>query len=233
MPTKELNLETRINTLHAVLTTKQDQHAVDHALRAANGDMTAALSNLKDKLSKASLQKVALAHTLADLSNDNEPFVKAVAGTKGVASLRDVALTMGVAKLATLVDPAHVPIGTKGKTNAEKARNFAITLQHGLFAAEPTAVLHRMVEEDEIPITDTNVRTGVVSVLSNLPDFNIRTTSIYTALKHPEAFKGIAEEHRAGVVDNLKTLQRVQAISPVPEVVPVLMKANLRTCALF
>jgi hypothetical protein len=227
MPSQELNLETRMNTLHAVLTTKQDQHAVDHALRAANGDMTAALSSLKDKLSKSSLQKLALAHTLADLSNDNEPFIKAVAGTKGVTSLRDVALTMGVAKLAALVDPAHVPIGTKGKTSAEKARNFAITLQHGLFAAEPTAVLHRMVEEAEIPIADTNIRTGVVSVLTNLPDFNIRTTSVYTAFKRREAFKGIPDEHRAGVVDNLKTLQRVQAISPVPEAVPVLMKANL------
>ena len=29
------------------------------------------------------------------------------------------------------------------------------------------------------------------------------------------------------VVEHLKTLQRVQAISPVPEAVPVLMKANL------
>src|SRR5204862_2250109 len=77
------------------------------------------------------------------------------------------------------------------------------------------------------PIVDTNLRAGVVSFLDNQPDFNTRTTSIYTALKHPEAFKGIADEHRPEVVENLKTLQRVQAISPIPEAVPILMKANL------
>src|SRR5262249_444206 len=41
------------------------------------------------------------------------------------------------------------------------------------------------------------------------------------------AFKGIADEHRAGVIEQLKTLQRVQALSPTPEAAPILMKANL------
>src|SRR5262249_300965 len=69
--------------------------------------------------------------------------------------------------------------------------------------------------------------SGVTQFLRNQPEFNIRTTSIYTALKHPEALKDIANEHQASIVDHLKTLQRVQAISPVPEAVPVLMKSNL------
>ena len=50
---------------------------------------------------------------------------------------------------------------------------------------------------------------------------------LYTALKHPDAFKGIADEHHAGAVEQLKTLQRVQATSPMPEAIPVLFKANL------
>jgi hypothetical protein len=84
-----------------------------------------------------------------------------------------------------------------------------------------------MAEDAEIPIGDLSVRAGVTKFLSNQPDFNIRTTSIYTALKHPESFKDIADEHRGAVVDHLKILQRVQAISPAPEAVPALMKANL------
>jgi len=84
-----------------------------------------------------------------------------------------------------------------------------------------------MVNNTEIPIADASVRAGVATFLNNQPDFDIRATSIYTALQKPDAFKGIADEHRAGVIEQLKTLQRVQALSPVPEAVPVLMKANL------
>ena len=64
MPLKTLNLETRIKALNTVLTKKKDRQTVTKALRAANGDMAAALSSLKGKLPKAALQKVALAHSL-------------------------------------------------------------------------------------------------------------------------------------------------------------------------
>ena len=144
-----------------------------------------------------------------------------------MTNLRDVALHFNVEKLAALVDPKVVPEAVTGATADEKAKNFAVALQHKLFATEPTAVLQRMVHEAEVPIADATVRSGVTRFLGNLPDFNIRTTSVYTALQHPEAFKDIADEHRALVVEQLKTLQRVQALSPVPEAIPVLMKANL------
>jgi hypothetical protein len=84
-----------------------------------------------------------------------------------------------------------------------------------------------MVNDAEIPIADTKIATAVTHFLDNLPEFNIRTTSIYTALKQPKAFKDIADGHRGAVINHLKILQRVQAISPVPEAVPALMKANL------
>jgi hypothetical protein len=174
------------------------------------------------------LQKVALAQSLADWSGDNVPVVKAVlAAQPDLTNLRDVALRYNVEKLTALVNPKAVPETTPGATPDEKHRNFAVGLRQRLFVAEPTAVLHRMVEDAEVPIADVSVRSGITQFLSSQPDFNIRTTSIYTALKHPEALKDIPDEHRATVVDHLKTLQRVQAISPVLEAVPALMKANL------
>ena len=227
MPSETLNLENRIKTLNTVLTEKNDRQTVDEALRAANGDMPAALASLKGKLPDAALQKVALAHSLAVLSDDHVSVVKALSGQADITNLRDVALRFNVEKLTALVDPNTVPADTAGATADEKKKNFAIALQNKLFTAEPTAVLQRMVQEAEVPIADTNQRTGVVSFLTNQPEFNIRTTSVYTALKHPDAFNGIADEQRAGVAEHLKTLQRVQAISPVPAAVTVLMKANL------
>jgi hypothetical protein len=227
MPSETLNLAARIKTLNTVLTKKKDRDAVAKALRAANGDMSTALASLKGKLPEAVLQKVALAHSLADLSNDHVPLVKAITAEADITTLRDVALQFNVEKLSALVDPHAIPPNTPGATPAEKQKNFAIDLRNKLFTVERTAVLHRMVLDAEVPIPNTVERAGVASFLTNQPDFNIRTTSVYAALKHPDAFKGIAEENRAGVIDQLKTLQRVQAISPVPDAVPVLMKANV------
>ena len=222
----ETHIEARVKSLNAALTEKHGQ-AVGKALRAANGDMPAALASLKGKLPAAALQKVALAHSLAVWSDDHVSLVKALSGQADITNLRDVALNFNVKKLAALVDSKTVPANTVGATVDEKKKNFAIALQNKLFTAEPTAVLHRMVQDAEVPIADVNQRKGVASFLSNQPEFNIRTSSVYTALKHPDAFKGIADEHRPGVVEQLKTLQRVQAISPTAAAVPALMKANL------
>lgn len=225
-PSQSLNLETRINTIKNVLSHEKHQQAVDSALRATNGDMPAALTNLTKKLPAAALQKIALAHSLADWSEDHIPIVKTLAEQPELKNLRDVALHFNVEKLAALIDPTTLPENIVGVTDDERKRNFAIDLNNKLFATEPTAVLQRMVHESEVPIVDNNLRSGVARFLANQPDFNIRTTSIYTALKHPEAFKGIAEAHKAGVVDQLKTLQQVHAISPTPAAVTQLIKTN-------
>lgn len=229
MPQQPINIETRINALNAVLTNEKHQQAVDTALREANGDMSAALVNLKEKqkLPKASLQKVALAHSLADWSDDNVPLIKTLTGQPGVSNLHDIALHYNVEGLTALLDPEALPENTTGATADEKKRNAAVILQHRLFTREPTAVLQRMVQENELPIADPSLCTNIASFLGNQPEFNIRTTSVYTALQNPEAFKGIAEEQRVGVIEQVKTLQRVQALSPIPEAIPVLMRANL------
>ena len=229
MPAQSINIETRINALNTVLTEEAEHQAVSEALKASNGDWAAAAASLAGRLPDTSLKKVDFAHTLAAWSADNIPVVKVLADQPNLTNLRDVALHYNVERLTALVDPHAVPENVVGGSDDEKKQNFAVALQHKLFALEPTAVLQRMVQEAEIPIADTSLRANVASFLDNQPDFNIRTTSVYTALQKPEAFKGVAEEHQADVVEQLKTLQRVQALSPVPEAVPVLMKANLHS----
>ncbi|MDJ0575685.1 MAG: hypothetical protein QNJ65_11025 [Xenococcaceae cyanobacterium MO_234.B1] len=237
MTSQPFNLETRINVLNTVLTS-DEQEVVDTALRDAEGDLPTALSNIEEQLSeseeqqqKASelLPRVNLAYSVADLSEDNEPLVRAIAEDSAVNNLRDMALNFNVARLTEIVDPQSVPETMVEETDddEQKKQKFAVALQHKLFAVEPTAVLQRMVQEEEVPITDTNVRAGVVNFLANQPDFNIHTTSVYTALQNEAAFTNIAEEQREEVVNQLKNIQRVQAISPIPEAVPVLMDANL------
>jgi hypothetical protein len=223
-----LGPEVLIKTVDAILLSTKDKEAVKTQIEAAKGDWTVALASLKEKLPQATFKKVELARSLAAWTDDNAPIAQAVLAAKpDLANLRDVALHFNVEKLAQVIEPKAVPETTPGATAEEKARNLAVTLRQKLFAAEPTAVLHRMVEDAEVPIADSAVRSGVTKFLSNQLDFNIRTTSVYTALKQADPFNGIPETDRSGVVDHLKILQRVQAISPVPEAVPALMTANL------
>jgi peptidoglycan hydrolase-like protein with peptidoglycan-binding domain len=226
-PKEATSLDNQIATLTAVLTNKSHQKAVDKAMRAANGEISLAMEGLKDQLPEKSLNKVLFAHSLADLAGNNIPVVKGIVEQSGITNLRDVALNFNVEKLAGIVDPNNLPHNIEGEPNIEHNRKFAVSFRQKLFVAEPTAVLQRMVIDSEIPIADATVSQGVANFLNNQPDFNIRTTSIYTALKHPEAFKDIAEEHRAEVVEHLKTIQRVQSLSPIPEAVPILINANL------
>src|SRR5882672_830826 len=227
MPLPNSNITAITEVVKAVLSDKDQQKLVDGELKKFNGDWAAALPVLQSKLTPAAFQKVAFAQTLVEWSDDNLSLVKAIASTPNMTDLRDVALNFNAEKLVIHVDPRAVPETVAGNANGEKAKNFAVALQRKLFELEPTAVLSRMVKDAEIPIADASVRTGVTTFLNNQPDFNIRATSIYTALQKPDAFKDIADEHRAGVIEQLKTLQRVQALSPAPEAVPVLMKANL------
>jgi hypothetical protein len=217
-----------ISTLDTVLPSTVDKETVKTQIQAAKGDWTVALASLKEKLPQASFKKVQLAHSLAAWTDDNVPLAQAVIAAKpDLTNLRDVALHFNVDKLTQIVDPKAIPETTPGATGDEKQRNFAVALRQKLFSAEPTAVLHRMVEDAEIPLANSAVRSGITKFLSNQPDFDIRTTSVYTALKQADPFKDVPDADRGAVVDHLKILQRVQAISPVPEAVPALMTANL------
>src|ERR1044071_397841 len=221
------NLDARINALSSVLTTGEHREELEKELRAANGDWSIAKERLGSALHEESLKKVALAHALAEWSGDHVPVVKALAARPELGGLRDVALNFNAEKLAEMVDPTTVPPGTPGATDDARRRSFAAVLNRRLFAAEPSAVLHRMVRDAEVPMPSPALRSGVVAFLANQPDFNLRSTSIYTALRRPDAMKGIAAEQQPAVVRQLKDLQRVVAISPAPEAVPVLLKHEL------
>jgi Papain-like cysteine protease AvrRpt2 len=161
MPLLSPKLETRINAIKTVLTQEEHQQAVDLALRAANGDMPTAIKNLTEKLPAVSLQKIALAHSLAEWSEDHMPVVKALADQTKLKNLRDVALHFNdVEKLATLIDPKSVPESVVGATDDEKKRNFAVTLRDKLQEREPLATLQRMGQEGKVSIANLAITDG-------------------------------------------------------------------------
>lgn len=221
------NSEQRISVLNVVLKSKTEQNHLASALQDTNGNWSAARTQLAEKFAPAVLTKLDFAHSLGEWSGDNLQLVQSLTAQKQMTSLRDVALHFNLDKLVSLVDPKTVPATIAGATPAEKQRNFAVDLHNRLFTLETSAVLERMASAKELPIENADVRSNVARVLGNVGDLNIRTASVYTMLDHPNAFRGVPEDVRGEVVGQLKVLQRVQALSPAPEVVPAMMKAGL------
>lgn len=92
MTSRFLNLQNRINVLRTVLTDENESiiNLVDGAFRNSKGDLRTAVLEIKQELSesedeeqkqKASelMPKVSLAYSVADLAEDNEAVVKAIA----------------------------------------------------------------------------------------------------------------------------------------------------------
>ena len=162
--------------------------------------------------------------------------------------------------------PAEAPAGETGKSSkppallsqpsspgGEDVQKLVKDFQRRLFHEETSAVLSRMVREDDIPITaatasahsgakvvsasassdnshDNALKDGIVKFLQdNQPTFNIRQQSILVPLSDPKSFKGIDEAKRPAVTQALKKLQTTQALTHTPEAMPALFKANLHT----
>ena len=86
-----------------------------------------------------------------------------------------------------------------------------------------------MLQGEEMSVHEPPIKAGLATFFANQPNFNIRKTSVLTALKHPNAFNGISKDHIPQVKEHLKTLQRVQALTPTPEAIPVLLEAGFKS----
>ena len=193
------------------------------------GDWTAIKADLtEDKgFTPDVVKNLTFTHALSDWSKDNADLVKVFQKDKTTFSMRDIALNFDKAQfteklIQEQVAPADADI---------VAEHYAASLHDALFHIEPTAVVQNLVQnQKQTPISDPILRGGIATFLNNQEEsFNIKTTSIYTAFKQENAFKDIPAEQQEGIKTALKTVQRVAAISPVAEAIPVLMKAKIHT----
>ncbi|WPD23166.1 MAG: neuraminidase-like domain-containing protein [Candidatus Electrothrix scaldis] len=215
---------TRINAIKSILS---DDAGI--RLEAAIGESSNDLDKTLDRMGDDEhLPQIRFANSLAELTDDNAPMMKLVADQPDIKNLRDVARNFSSSRLTEFIKANNIsiPESISGE-DEEKPKKYALQLRRKLYTAEPAAVLSRMAEDDELPGMDNGLNLAVSKFLDNQPEFNIRTTSIYTALAKEDAFKDIADDQQGKVVDYVKKLSLVQALSPVPEAVPQLLKHNL------
>jgi hypothetical protein len=220
----------RLNTINTVIAEPELNKVVSAAYQTAKGDWQLTLAALrKAKVKEPEFRKINFAHSLAELTGDNIKLSGKIATLPGVNTVRDFAFTHDKTAISNLLRKEDIPQEVIGASLEERKQNYAATIHNKLFATETSAVLHRMVAKSELPIADSGVREGLNSFFVNQPGFNIRTSSVYNAINKPDAFKGVSDDTRDKVITQLKTLQRVQAISLTPEAVNHLMEVKIQT----
>jgi hypothetical protein len=190
-----------------------------------SGNWSAIKSDLKGKegFTDKVLSNLEFTHTLSIWSNDNAALVKLFQKDEHTNSLRDIALSLDKTAFIDKVKTA-----APGKSKEEK-HAFAINLRRDLFKLEPTAMLVNMVKDPKVPFLNDATGVNIAAVLTKQPDFNIKTTSVYELIKNEKAFKDISADAQDAVKTQLKTLQRITAVSHDPDAVPVLYNAKIQS----
>lgn len=203
----------------------KQQKAFDDTYKKNNGNWSAIKSALTEVegFTPAVINNLEFTHHLAEWSKDNKDLIAVFQKDKHLNSMRDIAAKLNKAAFIEKVQDA-APAESE-----EEKKAFALNLHRELFRLEPTAMLVNMVKDPKVPILNDAIGAQVAAVLEKQPDFNIKTTSVYEVIKNEAALKDVPVEIHEAVKTQLKTLQRLAAVAPDPEALPVLYNAKLHT----
>ena len=190
---------------------KGDWVAIEPILRETKG------------VTKKLLRDLKFTHDLSEWAEDKEQVVQLFQKEKTTNSLRDIALNYNRAALLQTLETVETE-----ETEIDRpvlARQLAVRL----YQKEPTAVLQRILgDTTETPVSNKLLSGNMATFLSRqAEDFNITRDSVYQAFKREDAFKDMDAEVVTAVKTELKALQRITAITPVPEALPVLMQRQM------
>ncbi len=219
--------ELRLKTLRTVITDSETRKKLDESFaKAGKGNWFAVLKELKKTdLKDPAIENIEYIQKIASITDDNVDLTRKLAKESKSNNLREIALKHDKESLKKIIDPKKIPDTIPGKKEDEKKRvdQYAEVISTNLYLQETSAVIRRMINSDQILIKDINIRNGLCTLFANQPDFDIRRQSVYQVINKEDSFKGIKDEHKKGVIAQLKTIQRVQAICPNSEAIPVLI----------
>ena len=234
------NIAKRIASLNAAINAFGGNDAlktiVAEALRDNNAIWKDAGPVIEPQVSAEVMKKLNFANDVAEWCEDRTVVVTNILSqwTK-FKQIDDVARKLTLEELAALLEEpvaglALAPAAATPAPGAVSSRaqlNVARSLRTRLYDRVPSAILEKMVGDGELAAGSADVQTGVVQFLKNLPDFDIRTTSVRVAFANAGAFASIAPEFHEPVKRELEKMSRMQAIGIVAS--PSLAKAGLST----
>jgi hypothetical protein len=155
------------------------------------------------------------------LTSGHLPLIAALMKTPGVKSMHDLA-QLDDSVWHGLIAKSGVPQHIAGAGSEDKSRFYAGSILATLHAAFPTATVFRIAAGSQ------DVDPLAAKFIANSPDFDIRTTRVdlYADQHAGTAFKEITEAKRAGVLKEVKRLQRVFAVSTNSDVFRALLETK-------
>ncbi|KAK6334785.1 putative Insecticidal toxin complex protein TccB2 [Orbilia javanica] len=241
-------LRKKFEVIQDVLQTKDDFVIKIFAthFEASKGDITLALDTfqadpqvLMSTEQKAELaQELRLTAELADISDNNAEFVKAVRSQRPTdTTLRAFAINSSLRDIAEMLTPPKQILNVVKRSSTSSAiqepqspsaafKDTAIEIRRKLFSLEPTGVVMRMIKDNEIEL-ESSTNAPIFHLLDEEPNFDLRKASVTSLLAKSALFRGLPSKGQETVETNLKILQRSQALSPVPETINPLIKNNL------
>ncbi|WP_198648818.1 Tc toxin subunit A, partial [Cyanothece sp. BG0011] len=218
-----------LKNLTAGITEEKQKEKLKQLFSETEGEFNPLKTRLEEseEFDPESIKKLTFKHEVAELLEDQENWIAACTQNSHINCLRDIALNYKKQDFKSLISAAGIPEDAQGEDEEDCLEKCATRVCDRLFQMIPTAVVQRMVRDEEIAIDDPKVREGIFSVLNDHPDLDFRKTSVLEVLQDPDCLKSVSEEHRDKVADELKNLQRLSVLSPEAEAVPTLLKRNL------
>jgi len=120
----------RLNILSSVITNEKVNKKIEAVFNDSKGDWKATMAKLKkENIDTPTLKRIDFAHSLADITGDNEKLVDAIATLPNINNMREFALLHNTNAISKLVTDDVIPKETPGATVAEKKKNYAVTIQ--------------------------------------------------------------------------------------------------------
>ncbi|MBF8277154.1 MAG: hypothetical protein HW390_2227 [Candidatus Brocadiaceae bacterium] len=203
----------------------KQQMVFEDIYKRNNGTWSAIKSELakEEGFTPTVINNLEFTHHLAGWSKDNKDLIPVFQKDKHINSMRDIAAKFNKAAFIKKVK------GFAPSESEEEKNAYALNLYQELFHREPTAMLVNMIKDPQVLMLNDAIGGHVAAVLEKQPEFNIKTTSIYEVINNKEALKDVPLENQEAVKTQLKTLQRITAVNPEPDAVPVLYNAKLHT----
>ena len=213
--------------LQPTLPEPADQEQFARLYAQYQGNWASFWAAVEQALGADAADRLQLMGQLYYLTINNQPLVSALTEPEsGRPLISTVELaTLGYydpAKWAPLIGAA-IPPGIHGADADEQAANYAQLLAAQVRVAYPTAVLADQVQQNIMPIADTaDVAAGVVNFLNGNQGFEIGVEPVEAYI----ARTGLTGTP-AGVITQLKRLQRVYQLTPDDTSMAVLLRHNL------
>lgn len=189
-----------------------------------NGDWSVIKPELeKQGFSTATVNNLEFTDHLTEWSNITPTIITAFQKDDQIHSMRDLAVKYNKGALIEKVKNL-----APGETENDK-KGFSVNLHRELFQLEPTASLVNVIKDPKVPILNNEIGATISTILDKHPDFNIKTTSIYEIINKEETIKALPVDKKEIVVSELKTLQRITALTPDADALPVLYNNNLHS----